>query len=52
MVVGRSDDEADLKDGAEGALTFATLGTEGAMEATCGVAVGTMDGGDMGLSSL
>lgn len=49
MAVGRrEDDEADLKDGAEGARIFLAPGTEGAMEATCGVAVETMDGGETG----
>ena len=49
VAVGRSeDDEADLKGGVEDAPTFAAPGSEGAMEATCGAAVGTMDGGETG----
>ena len=49
MAVGRSeDDDADLKDSAEGAPTFAAPWAEGALEPPCGVAVGMMDGGERG----
>ena len=40
-VVGRGEED-------EGAPTFAAPGAEGALEPPCGVAVGTMDGGETG----